>query len=403
MKKESPLVPVIGLLVAQLCVGILYIWSVLKPAAVSYYGWDDGAGNLVASFMLFAFCVGNFIGGALNDRIGPKKVCIAGMLLFGGGIFLSSFIPAGKSVLLFYATYCLIGGLGSGMTYGAVISGILKWFPHRRGFATGLGASVFGFATVVFGPLTSKLLAVVSFSTTLQILSVAFLVIGVLASIFVRLPSQEYLSALPAPVVKNIGKKVADVPFRRAVREFPFWGIALGIFFYNGTWNLITPLIKELGVDRGLSEAVAVTCVSLTGITNASGRLIMATVSDRFGRENTILLLSGVTAVGALLLIFAGSYAYFFVILLLAFTYGSNAGINPAASADFFGAKYSGTNYGVQMLALGISSIVFNALSNALYAATGEYTLTFLMGAVTAAATIVVYIFIKRCAKQRSL
>ena len=101
MKRQSPVLPIAGCLVAQLCVGILYVWSVLKPAAISYYGWEEGSVNLVASFMLFAFCLGNLLGGALNDKVGPMKVCLLGMVLFGGGILLSSFIPAGASIVLF--------------------------------------------------------------------------------------------------------------------------------------------------------------------------------------------------------------------------------------------------------------------------------------------------------------
>ena len=400
-KKQSPIVPVVGLLVAQLCVGILYVWSVLKAATISHYGWEAGAVNLVASFMLFAFCVGNLLGGALNDKIGPKKVCIIGMLLFGGGILLSSFIPVGASIVLFYISYCIIGGLGSGFTYGAVISGILKWFPHRRGFATGLGASTFGLATVVFSPIIGRMLNTMNISTTLRILSIVFLVVGIVASIFVKLPSQEYLDALPKPAAKKTGIQTRDMPLSKAIKTLPFWCIFLGIFFYNGTWNLVTPLIKGLGVERGLSEALAITCVSLTGLTNAAGRLIMSSLSDKLGRINTMHVLSALTAICALLLIFVGGSAYFVVILVTAFAYGGPAAVNPATSADFFGSKHSGANYGIQMLALGVSSIVFNALSNAMYAATGAYTLTFIMAAATAVATVVVFIIINGCIKKQ--
>ena len=400
-KKQSPVVTIVGLLVAQLCVGILYIWSVLKPAAISFYGWDAGAVNLVASFMLFAFCVGNLIGGVLNDKIGPKKVCIIGMILFGGGILLSSFIPAGGSILLFYITYCVIGGLGSGFTYGAAISGILKWFPHHRGFATGLGASAFGFATVIFSPIVGNMLNSLTISETLRILSIAFLVVGVAASILVKLPYKEYLASLPVPNSKTTVIQTRDIPLSQAIKTVPFWCMFLAIFFYNGTWNLVTPLIKGLGVDRGLTEAMAITCVSLTGLTNAAGRLVMSSVSDKLGRINTMYLLAVATTICALLFIFVGGYAYFVVVLITAFTYGSNAGINPATSADFFGTKYSGANYGVQTLALGISSIVFNALSNAMYKATGTYTLTFIMAALTALVTMGVYAVISYCIKKQ--
>lgn len=400
MKKQSPVLPIAGCLVAQLCVGILYVWSVLKPAAISYYGWEEGSVNLVASFMLFAFCLGNLLGGALNDKIGPMKVCLLGMVLFGGGILLSSFIPATGSIVLFYITYCIIGGVGSGVTYGAVLSGIQKWFPHRRGFASGLGASTFGLATVVFSPIIAGMLKSMSISVTLRILSIVFLVLGIIASLMIKLPGQEYLDTLPKPAAKKASLTTREMNLGQAIRTVPFWCLFLGIFFYNGTWNLVTPLIKGLGVERGLSEALAVTCVSVTGITNAAGRLIMSSLSDKLGRINTLNLLSVMTAVMAILLIFVGGYAYFVVILLTAFAYGGPAAINPATSTDFFGAKHSGANYGVIMLALGLSSIFFNAISNVMYAATGTYTMTFVMAAVSAVATIVCMMIINNSLKK---
>ena len=401
-KKQSPIVPVVALLVAQLCVGILYVWSVLKPAAISHYGWDAGAVNLVASFMLFAFCVGNLFGGALNDKIGPKKVCIMGMILFGGGILISSFIPATAGIIGFYITYCIIGGIGCGFTYGAVISGIQKWFPHRRGFASGLGTSTFGLATVVFSPIIGGMLEKMSISSTLRILSIVFLVVGLVASLFVKLPSQEYLSTITMPAPKKTSISTRDMPLSQAWKTLPFWCLFLGIFFYNGTWNLVTPLIKGLGTERGLTEALAITCVSLTGLFNAAGRLIMASLSDKLGRINTMHILSVITAVCALLLIFVGGYSYFVVILITAFAYGGPAAVNPATSTDFFGPKNSGANYGVIMLALGLSSIFFNAISNAMYAATGAYTLTFIMAALSAVATIVIFIIINGCIKKQN-
>ena len=114
------------------------------------------------------------------------------------------------------------------------------------------------------------------------------------------------------------------------------------------------------------------------------------------GRIRTLYVLCAATIVCALLLIAVPGGAYMAVVLLTAFAYGGPAAVNPATSTDFFGPRCSGTNYGVIMLALGLSSVVFNALSNALYAATGAYTLTFIVGAVTAAVSIAVYYAISR-------
>ncbi len=399
-KAKFPIAPVAGCLLVQLCVGILYVWSVFKSPAIEYFGWADGSVNLVASFMLFCFCFGNLIGGALQDRIGPKIVCILGVCLFGGGILLASFLPQTSNIIWFYLTYCLIAGLGSGFAYGAVLSCMQKWFPHRRGFASGLGASAFGLSTVVFSPVISAMLGAMSLSATFRTLAIVFLVVGLASCLLIRLPDEKYLAALNLPQAAAAAADNSKT-LGQAMRMLPFWLLFLGCFFFNGTWNMLTPLIAGLGVERGLSESMAVLCVSLTGLTNAAGRLIMASLSDKLGRVNTIHILSVMTIACALLLIFVGGGAYMVVVLVTAFAYGGPAAINPATSTDFFGPKYSGTNYGVIMLALGLSSVVFNAISNGLYAATGAYTLTFIMGAVTAALTIVIFIAINHCIKKQ--
>ena len=400
--KSKMLAAVIGCLVVQLCVGILYVWSVFKQPAIDFFGWEAGSVNLVASFMLFCFCFGNLIGGIIQDRIGPKPVCIMGICLFGGGILISSFLPASSPIVLFYLTYCLIAGMGSGFAYGSVLSCMQKWFPHKRGFASGLGASAFGLSTVVFSPVISALLGSMSLSRTLMVLSILFLVVGVVACLFISLPDQSYLAGLHLPAAASPAAGADNSKtLAQAARTLPFWLLFLGCFVFNGTWNMLTPLINGLGIERGLSSSMAVLCVSLTGLTNAAGRLIMASLSDKIGRINTLHVLCVMTIVCGLLLIFVPGYAYFIVVLVTAFAYGGPAAVNPATSTDFFGPKYSGTNYGVIMLALGLSSVVFNAISNALYSATGAYTMTFIMGAVTAAVSIVIYVVIDKLNKKQ--
>lgn len=398
--KSKLLRAVIGCLLVQLCVGILYLWSVFKQSAIGYFGWDDGSVNLVASFMLFGFCLGSLTGGMVQDRIGPKPVCVAGVSLFGGGILLSSFLPASAPIALFYLTYCLIAGTGTGFAYGAVLSCMQKWFPHKRGFATGLAASAFGLSTVVFSPIISFLLGTLSLPATLRILAAIFLVVGLGACTQISLPDQEYLDRLNLPA-KNISAEKSMTPVE-VLRSLPFWLFFFGSFLYNGTWNMLTPLIKGLGIERGLSEGVAVLCVSLTGITNAAGRLLMASLSDKLGRITTLLLMCATTLTSALLLIFVGEYAYLAVVLLTAFAFGGQAAISPATSTELFGSKYSATNYGLLMMSLGFSSMLFNTISNALYSATGSYATTFLMGATTAVLAGAAFLLIDRIIKRKN-
>mgnify|MGYP005947247143 CR=1 FL=1 len=400
--RKSPWVAIVGCLVVQLCVGIIYLWSVFSTPVVESFGWTAGAAKMVSSYMLFAFVFGNLIGGFLNDRKGPKFTCIAGVILFAAGVAATGLLNS-QTIGLLYLTYCVMGGLGSGFAYGACISCIQKWLPHRRGFASGLAVSAFGLSTVVFTPVSRQLMnmftdaatGLVNFQPVFFILGGVFFVVGIVACLFISLPDRAYLDSLHLPAAAAAGVK--DYTLGQAMKTVPFWCIFLSIFFINGTWNLTVPLIYDLGVERGLTPALATTCVAMTGIPNAAGRLIMATVSDKIGRTATINVLALMTLAGAVLMCFVTGYVYFAVIALIAFAYGGPSATNAAISTDFFGPKNSGTNYGVIMLALGFSSVVFNAISGSVLK--GAVVPTFAMAAVTAVVPIILMLIIGRYQK----
>lgn len=403
--RKNPWISIIACLVVQLCVGILYLWSAFKGNIVSAYGWSSSAATMVSSYMIFAFVFGNLIGGFINDKKGPKLTCFLGVLLFSAGIALSAFV---KTAGLFDLTYAVMAGLGSGFAYGACISCIQKWLPHKRGLASGLACSAFGLSTVVFTPVSNWLMelnrgadGIVNFMPVFLILAGVFAVLGLIATVFISLPDEAYIESLHLPQAAVSGAK--NFTLGQALKVPAFWCLFFSIFFINGTWNLCVPLIKDLGMQRGLLEATAIACVSFTGITNAAGRLIMATLSDKIGRSNTMYVLCGITLVGAILMTFIGGYGYFATIALIAFAYGGPSALNAALCTDLFGPKNSGTNYGVAMLALGFSSIFFNFVSGSILHATVEnVTSTFIMGAVTAVIPVFLMLYINNYLKKRS-
>lgn len=407
-KKNSnrqAILPICSSLVVQLCVGILYLWSVFKTPIVEAFQWDAAAAGMVSSYMIFAFVFGNLIGGFLNDKKGPRVTCFAGVILFSLGVGLTALLNE-NTIGLIYVTYAIMGGLGSGFAYGACISCIQKWLPHRRGLASGLACGAFGLSTVVFTPVSNALMGlfttdgIVNFTPVFLILAVVFAVLGLVAAFFVKLPGEEYLASL------NLEKKAVaqqeNYTLGQAMKMPVFWCLFFSIFFINGTWNLCVPLIKDLGIERGLSASAAIACVSFTGVTNAAGRIIMSTLSDKLGRTNTMHILCGLTFVGAILTTFVTGYGYFATIAVIAFAYGGPSALNAALCTDLFGPKNSGVNYGVAMLALGFSSIFFNWVSNTFLHATVENVVpTFIMGAVTAVIPVFLMIAIKKYQDRR--
>jgi len=403
-RKQSALPSVIGCILIQVCVGIIYMWSIFRSDIVKSFNWTDSGATMVASFMMLSFVCGNLLGGYVNDNRGPKLTATVGVITFAIGIGSTGLLSEG-TIALIYLTYCLIGGLGTGFAYAACLSCLQKWFPHRRGLATGLAVSAFGFSTVIFSPVSKLLMAAftnngtVNFQPVFFILAGTFATVGLISCLLVSLPGQEYLNSLPP--ASSVGKTVSvtrNYTLREAMKTLPFWAIFLHIFFINGTWNLVVPLIKGLGMERGLSESMAVLAVSLTGAASASGRLIMSPLSDKLGRTPTLMFLSILTLVCAILLTFIGGGAFIVVVVATAFGFGGPASVNPAFCTDLLGPKHAATNYGFIMTGLGLSSVIFNFISGAFLQ--GAIIPTFVMAAIAAAISIVFVAILGGCAKR---
>ncbi len=406
--RTNPWISIIACLIVQMCVGILYLWSALRSDIVLSFAWKDSAAGMVSSYMIFAFVFGNLIGGFINDKFGPRVTCLIGVIFFAAGVGLTGLLtPA--TVSLLNLTYAVMAGLGSGIAYGSCISCIQKWLPHKMGLASGLACSAFGLSTVVFTPVSSILMdafrnasGVVDFKPVFLILAGVFAVLGIGASLFINLPNQDYIDQLPPPPTAP-GSGLKDFTLKQMLKTGVFWAFFFSIFFINGTWNLCVPLIRNLGIVRGLTPAMALFCVSFTGITNAAGRLVMAGVSDKLGRYKTMYLLSILTMIGALLLTKVGGFGYFLAIALVAFAYGGPSAVNAALSTALFGFTHAGVNYGVAMLALGFSSVFFNFIANHVINAAVDVAAgtavgimpTFIMGAITAIIPIFLIMYIK--------
>src|SRR6266704_392569 len=123
----------------QLALGSVYAWSVfLKPVASLYYhvpAAQLGAAQLKPTNITFSF------GGYLNNRFGPRVMATAAGILYGLGVILAAF--AAPNLIVLYLTFGIIGGIGIGLGYIVALAMLIKWFPERRGFITGLAVAGF--------------------------------------------------------------------------------------------------------------------------------------------------------------------------------------------------------------------------------------------------------------------
>ena len=382
--------------ILQLCVGILYMWGVFQPHVVRHFGWDFQVVARTSSLMLFAFVAGTLAGGFLLDRLGTRPVVTLGSLVFSAGILATSFLGGGEPRLI-HLSYGLVAGTGTGLVYGGVVSCVQRWYPRRRGFAAGVAAGAFGFATVLLSPVAEALISRVGLPGTFRILGAVFLAATLGASRLVSDPPEtlspaEGAAASPGGPAGAVGGS-APGPRQWRPREVlaspVFWCAFLCLFLEVAAWVVILPVIKTLALARGMSRELALASVMVTGIANASGRIVSAWISDRIGRTRTILALCLVTCGASLWLVGAVGIPYMVAVFLVAFAYGGPSGVFPPLVREVFGQKYAGANFGMVLMALGLSSLVFSRVSGILSAggaASGDYSASFYMTAVLGAA-----------------
>jgi OFA family oxalate/formate antiporter-like MFS transporter len=377
--------------VLQLFLGILYVWSVFVKPVSEFYLWDIDSVKLTSSFMLCFFVVGILIGGKLQTKTGAEKVVLIGGLMLAAGMFAAGFLTPGTAWLI-YVTYGIAGGFGVGAAYNAIISAAQKWFPQNRGFATGISVCAFGFSTVVFAPLIETLIYQFGLKNTFLLLAAGFFIVVLALFRFIRLPDENASAGTSSAVLP--ARKQFTVTETIKTKEFYF--ITLSLMLATAAFFILNPSFKTFAAERGLGESIGTVIVMLTGVANALGRLGAPLLSDKMGREKAALSIILITSICALLLCFAQGFLFMGTIAVIAFCYGGFSGIYPVLTADYFGIKNVGSNYGAVMTGFALSALTFPVIISMI----NNVTVKFIVLAFLAAAAAVLIILLMNLRKS---
>jgi OFA family oxalate/formate antiporter-like MFS transporter len=354
----------------QLFLGIIYVWSVFVSPVSEAYGWQVASAKLTSSFMLGFFVLGMLVSGRLERKLGTTKSVLIGGVLLAGGMAATSAIPSGSGWLI-YLTYGIAGGFGVGMGYGAVVSCVPKWFPDKRGMATGVSVCAFGFSTVVFAPLVEALIGAYTVRTAFLILAAAFLCVTLALFSFIRLPDSAN-SGKAAKTGAAPGDGERQYTTSEALKTGRFYLITFSLMFGTSVFFILNPSFKTLAAERGL-EAFGTMLVMMTGVASALGRLAFPLVSEKIGRETTAAAAIGLTALCAFALSFAGGFLFMASVAVCAFCYGGYSGIYPLLSGDHFGLRNVGSNYAAVMCGFAVSALFFPAVLTGLFSGTALF------------------------------
>jgi OFA family oxalate/formate antiporter-like MFS transporter len=171
--------------------------------------------------------------------------------------------------------------------------------------------------------------------------------------------------------------------------------ITVTLMFASAAGLMVIPFAKILGISGGLSEAAAISGVMVISGFNSAGRLFWGWTSDRLGRKNTLLLLLLLAGASILFVASAKMYMVLVLIAVVGFSYGGFLGVFPALTADFFGTKNMGVNYGMVLLGFGVGAVASSYVAGYFKDLTGGFTIPFIVAAVSAFVGAVVIFFLK--------
>jgi MFS family permease len=264
----------------------------------------------------------------------------------------------------------VVSGIGCGLGYIAPVSTLVRWFPDRRGMATGMAIMGFGGGAFVAGYLNVALIARVGIATAVMLLGACYLLLMLVGAQLLRRPPDGWAPpatrssrasapvsgfAATAPVLDGLTRN-------QAIRTPQFallWAmLAINVTAGIGILAQASPMMQDL-FGRSPAEAAAV--VSIISLFNAGGRFVWASASDWIGRRNTYLcffVLQVALFLAIPRLAAAGAWWPFQLTLFAIFTmYGGGFATIPAYLADVFGTRFVGAIHGAVLTAWSVAAV----------------------------------------------
>jgi OFA family oxalate/formate antiporter-like MFS transporter len=365
-----------------------YAWALFVKPIMAATGWKLSAVQWgFTLFIAFETWVQPFAG-RFMDRLGPRVFMSVGGVMCAVGW---SAMGYAHTLMGLYFLYSL-AGVGAALVYcGSTIVG-LKWFPDKLGLASGLIAAGFGSGAALFVPLIAYIIRADSFRS-------AFLYTGIGQGIIILVVSQFMVN--PDPNDPQIAGKKAGSKYkvRAQAEQFtssemlrtPQFYMLYAMMLMMGIGGLmVTAQVGSVADALGVSRVVFTLALTINSLANGAGRIFWGWISDLAGRERTMIIAFSLQALALVSVLRLGRNSPVFFVVLMAtviFTWGEIYSLFPAATADFYGIRNSGSNYAFLYSSKGVASIVAGGIAAELFERTGSWTVVFYGSAALALIT----------------
>jgi len=362
----------------HISIGSVYSWSVFSKPIMKEFGWNLAEVSGIFSIAIALLGLSAAFMGKWVEKRGPRIAATVAAVFFASGLIGAGAAPRIGSLPLLYLTYGVIGGMGLGIGYISPVSTLVKWFPDRRGLATGLAIMGFGFASLIASPIIANLIPVIGIANTFSLLGIVYIVIMLCSASYLTLPPKEWADKHKAKIARKTTQEIVPLTANEAIKTRKFYYLWL-MLFINITCGIAiisvaSPMAQEIA---GLSPVAAATMVGIMGLFNGAGRIGWASLSDKIGRPNTYIAFYIIQIFAFALLPLAQNPVTFQILVLLILTcYGGGFASIPAYISDMFGTKQLAAIHGYVLTAWAAAGIVGPMLVSYVRSTTNAYDKT---------------------------
>jgi OFA family oxalate/formate antiporter-like MFS transporter len=394
---------VYGLLCMMAISSPQYVWTLFTKPMTAQFGVALSALQVTFSILIVLQTFLSPFQGYLVDRFGPRLLLSLGAVLTGASWVLASQV---SSLLGIYLSYGVLGGIGTGIIYVGVVGLMVKWFPDKRGLATGLVAAGYGMGAVLTTFPISNSLANVGYQSTLLTYGFIIGVVGLIAAQGLKRPPEGWMADYGAGTTS-----AKDVRPKQMLKTPVFWVMFLMMTMMSTSGLMVISQMASFARDFGVTSvmvwgmAALPLALTIDRFTNGLTRPFFGWVSDRVGRENTMTLAFGLEGLAMIAWLLTRDNALLFVLLsgVVFFGWGEIFSLFPSTLTDTFGPKNATANYGCLYMAQGVGSVLGGPLAALLHEATGSWMPVFAVVITMDLLTALLAWFVLKPMRQRFL
>ncbi|MDT0685336.1 L-lactate MFS transporter [Autumnicola psychrophila] len=362
----------------HISIGAAYAYSVYTIPLGESMGWSVSSVTIAFTVMMTLGGASAAVFGRFVERNGPRKSAMLAAVLFGLGQAGSGFAVSIDSLTLFILSYGLLSGIGLGIGYISPVSTLVKWFPDRRGLATGMAVLGFGSGALITAPVAASLMESVGIANTFYILGASYFLLMTAGALYIAPPPSGWIPKGMKETVASGKKKIRDLAQltgREAVKTKHFWMLWIMMLINTSAGimmiSVASPMAQTIG---GMTAGAAAIMVGIMGIFNGAGRIGWAAASDYISRPVVFIIFFIIQLVAFVTLPVIGSAILFQILIFLVVScYGGGFSNLPAFIADLFGTKELGAIHGYLLTTWSLGGLIGPTLVSQIYAATGSY------------------------------